>query len=233
MTALAGNSDTSSKKNGNLRSSRRWPPIQQGAVRFRPSNSSSGDAPMSRASMRQKLVCLNVNLLEERRNPSTASPSFLAIDLISDQPGVAAITDPTLLNAWGISLNPNAGAFWISSNHGDLSEVYGGDVNGSAISQPFKVAIPGGSPTGQVFNSTGSTTDFSVTDGTTTKAAVFIFASEAGQITGWNPGAAAPSKTAEGGFTANDGAIYKGLALGQVGGRISSTRPISTTARST
>jgi len=173
---------------------------------------------MSYATLRRWLT---VHRLEDRCHPNSA---FLATNLISDQPGVAPITDPTLVNAWGISLNPNGGAFWVSSNHGDLSELYAGDVHGSALTQPFKVTIPGGSPTGQVFNGTGSATDFSITDGTNTKPAVFIFASEAGQVTGWNPGvgvvpgANGPSKTAEGGFTATDGAIYKGLALGQVNG---------------
>src|SRR5262245_25176322 len=159
--------------------------------------------------------------LEDRCHPNSA---FLATNLISDQPGVAPITDPTLVNAWGISLNPNGGAFWVSANHSDQSELYAGDVHGSPLTQPFKVAVPGGSPTGQVFNGTGNTNDFSVTDGTHTKASVFIFASEAGKITGWNPGvgvvpgATGPSKTAEVGFAATDGAIYKGLAVGQVGG---------------
>lgn len=170
---------------------------------------------MSRPSPRPPL---NILALEDRSNPSTA---YLAINLIADLPGVAAITDPTLVNAWGISLNPNGGAFWVSANHSDLSELYAGDVNGSALTQPFKVAIPGGSPTGQVFN---GTTDFSITDGTNTRPAAFIFASEAGMITGWNPGvgvvagANPPSLTAEVGFAATDGAIYKGLAMGQVNG---------------
>src|SRR5437879_6047188 len=86
---------------------------------------------------------LAVHRLEDRCNPSTA---FLATDLISDQPGVAAVTDPTLVNAWGISLSPTSGGFWVSSNGQDLSQVYGGNVNGSPLTQPFKVAIPGGSP---------------------------------------------------------------------------------------
>ena len=125
-----------------------------------------------------------VERLEDRSNPSTA---YLATDLISDQPGVAAITDPTLVNAWGISLSTTGGAFWVSANGSDSSELYSGNVNGSPITQPFKVAIPGGAPTGQVFNNTGSATDFVVTDGTTSAAAAFIFASENGTITGWNP----------------------------------------------
>jgi uncharacterized protein (TIGR03118 family) len=173
---------------------------------------------MPRPSLRRPLT---VQSLEDRSVP--AATAYLATNLVSDQPGVARFTDPSLVNAWGISLSPNGGGFWISSNAKDLSEVYGGDINNSPITQPFKVAVPGGAPTGQVFNGTGSTTDFSITDGTNTKPAVFIFASEAGQISAWNPGvgvvagANPPSVTAEVGFTATDGAIYKGLALDQMG----------------
>jgi uncharacterized protein (TIGR03118 family) len=170
---------------------------------------------------------LRAELLEDRNTPSNTATAYLATDLVSDQPGVAPVTDPTLVNAWGISLSQTGGAFWVSSNGKDLSELYGGDVTTkgvtSPISQPFKVAIPGGAPTGQVFNNTGSKTDFMVTDGTNSKTAVFIFASEAGEITGWNPGvgivagANPPSKTAEVGFPSSDNAVYKGLALAQVG----------------
>src|SRR6478672_8117549 len=88
---------------------------------------------------------LGVHQLDDRCNPSTA---FLATDLISDQPGVAPIVDPPLVNAWGISLSPNGGTFWVSSNGAGLSELYGGDVNGSPITQPFKVTAPGGALTG-------------------------------------------------------------------------------------
>jgi len=50
-----------------------------------------------RASNRPKRVRLSLERLEDRYNPSSA---FLATDLVSDQPGVAAVTDPTLVNAW-------------------------------------------------------------------------------------------------------------------------------------
>jgi hypothetical protein len=167
----------------------------------------------------------------EVRSLLSASTLFQQINLVSDQPGVALKLDPTLVNAWGISAAPTSGAFWVSSNGRGLSELYLGDVNGSAINQPFKVFIPGGSPTGQVFNinqplmGTGNSTDFSVTDGTNTGASVFIFASKTGAITGWNPGVGTPmptpfgplSTTAEVGFQASDGAIYTGLAADDVG----------------
>ena len=84
-----------------------------------------------------------------------------------------------------------------AAGNGGLSELYIGDVRGSPILQPFKVRTPGGAPTGQVFNinqplmGTGNSTDFTVSDGTHRGAAVFIFASRRGAITGWNPEPAA------------------------------------------
>src|SRR5437868_1700159 len=113
---------------------------------------------------------LRVELLEDRSTPSAAAPTaYLATDLVSDQPGVAPVTDPTLVNAWGIALNPTNGAFWVSANGSDLSEVY---LGGSTITQPFKVDIPGGAPTGQVFN---GSSDFVITDGTNSAPALFLF----------------------------------------------------------
>src|SRR5262245_54418896 len=161
-----------------------------------------------------------------------AAPTrFQQTNLVSDQAGVAQSLDPQLINAWGISAAPAAGAFWVSANGTGLSPLYVGDVNGSAIRQLFKVTIPGGSPTGQVFNinqpimGTGNSTDFSVTDGTNTGASVFIFASTTGAITGWNPmvgqqipfGNGTISGFAQAGFQATDGAVYTGLAAGDVG----------------
>jgi|GEM_PF-534177 len=154
---------------------------------------------------------LNIEAFEERAVPA-ATTVYLATDLVSDQPGVARVTDPTLINAWGISLSPTS-PFWVSSAGGDLSEVYAGDVNGSAIAQPLKVTIPGGSPTGQVFN---GTSDFVVSNGTTSAPAFFIFAGEEGFVTGWNP-TVAPATSAHTAFTATDGSIYKGIALANNG----------------
>jgi uncharacterized protein (TIGR03118 family) len=172
---------------------------------------------------------LALEALEDRSLPSA---NFIQTNLVSDLPGLARLLDPTLHNAWGISLSPNGGAFWVSSQGGGVSELYLGDLNGNPISAPFKVTIPGGSPTGQVFNpnqpimSNGNSTAFSVTDGTNTAASVFIFATRTGAIVGWNPTVGTPMQTPFGplsttsfvGFQAADGAIYDGLAIGDVGG---------------
>jgi len=166
---------------------------------------------------------LRLEALEDRAVPATA---FLATDLVSDQPGVAPITDPTLVNAWGIALNP-AGPVWISANGTGLSEVYGGPVSTGALTQPFKVNTPGGSPTGQVF--AGIAGNFVVSGvnasgNPTSGQSAFIFASESGNVTGWNPAVFAAAPTAPGpstnailGFSATDGAIYKGIALANNG----------------
>ena len=148
------------------------------------------------------------------------STSYIAHDLVSNQPGVAPLTDPTLLNAWGISLGPTGPTIWVSSNKTGVSELYTGDVNGTPlVKNPGlgEVNVPGGDPTGQVFN---STTDFVVHSGAASGPAVFIFATESGIISGWNPTVPppAPSTDAQVGYTAPDGAIYKGIALATNGG---------------
>jgi uncharacterized protein (TIGR03118 family) len=154
---------------------------------------------------------------------------FQQTNLVSDRAGVAQITDPNLVNPWGISESPNGGAFWLSDNGTGISPLYLGDLNGSPINHLFDVSIPGGAPTGQVFNpfqsimSNGNSTDFTVTDGTHSGPAVFIFASETGAITGWHPAAGTPggpfniSVFAQAGYQATDGANYTGLAIGNVG----------------
>jgi uncharacterized protein (TIGR03118 family) len=140
------------------------------------------------------------------------STSYLVHDLVSDQPGVAPITDPHLVNAWGIAVGPQA--MWVSANGKDLSDVYTGDVAGAPLAKSsLEVNIPVGEPTGQVFNNTAS--DFVISDGANSGQAVFIFASESGVVSGWSPEVPppAPSTAAQIGFQASDGAVYKGIAL--------------------
>lgn len=151
---------------------------------------------------------LAVETLESRLVLAT---SYIATDLVSDRPGVAPITDTTLQNAWGVAVGPLT--FWVSSNGGGISDVYTGDVNGLPLEKnPLEVTIPGGEPTGQVFN---DTTDFVVSSGSASEPALFIFASESGSISGWNPEVPPPplSTEAQLGFQATDGAVYKGIAL--------------------
>jgi uncharacterized protein (TIGR03118 family) len=148
---------------------------------------------------------------------ANASPGRLAVtrtDLVSDQPGVAQLTDPHLVNGWGLS-NPPGGPMWVSNNGDDTSTLYIGGAPGVPVSpapsaaNQLVVSIPGGgAPTGQVFN---STTAFPITANGVTASARFIFAGEDGDISGWNP--TVDPTHAVIGPPHSDDAIYKGLAL--------------------
>ena len=147
---------------------------------------------------------------------ASTSSGYLQLNLVADRAGDGLITDPNLVNPWGIALPPTAGFFWVSDNGADVATLYGGDVAGSPFSKAgLVVSIPGGAPTGQVFN---GTTDFKVSAAGKSAPALFIFASENGDITGWNPTVpAAGSKQAEIGASV-PGAVFKGLAMDSSGG---------------
>jgi uncharacterized protein (TIGR03118 family) len=133
-------------------------------------------------------------------------PLVIQTNLVADQDGVAAITDPNLVNPWGMSHGPNT-PLWVSDNGADVSTLYRTMIGSPPVAAvPLVVATPGGAPTGQVFN---DTTGFLV-PGTTTPAS-FIFAGEHGDLSAWT-GSLVPNISAvAAGHTA--GAVYKGLAL--------------------
>ena len=126
---------------------------------------------------------------------------------------MALVTDPKLINPWGIATNPTGGAFWVSDNGTGVTSLYQGDVGGSAfIATAGLPSVTGlGSPTGQVFN---GTTDFVVSSGASSGPAVFLFASEDGSITAWNPSVPipAPSTKAQVVVPAST-AVFKGIAI--------------------
>jgi uncharacterized protein (TIGR03118 family) len=127
--------------------------------------------------------------------------------LWSDQAGVAAGTDANLVNGWGIVASPTS-PWWVSNNGTSTSTLYNG-TTGAKLG--LTVTVPG-APTGIVFN--GSAADFKVSVGSAAPAASrFIFATDDGQIAGWNGQGTAAISAA----TTPD-AIYLGLAIGSTGG---------------
>ncbi|MDL9980992.1 TIGR03118 family protein [Microbacterium candidum] len=132
--------------------------------------------------------------------------TFQQINLVSNQPGVAALTDPALVNGWGLSHGPNT-PVWVSDNGSDQTTLYTAGTGGNSVTKVRSVAIPGGAPTGQVFN---TTLGFDVPGTTTPTPARFIFAGEDGFISAWAGGAAA---TQVGGQMPDS--VFKGLALVQ------------------
>jgi uncharacterized protein (TIGR03118 family) len=124
--------------------------------------------------------------------------------LWSSVPGLAAGTDPNLVNGWGIS-HSGTSPWWVSNEGTDTSTLYNG-ATGSKV--PLTVSVEGG-PTGQVFN---GTSDFKVDAGTGLLPARFIFATEDGEIYGWNGVGTTAIEAAD-----TEDAIYLGLANGAVG----------------
>jgi uncharacterized protein (TIGR03118 family) len=134
----------------------------------------------------------------------------------SDIPGVAQHTDPNLVNPWGMAVG-SSGTIWVSDNGTGVSTLYNQD--GTAV--PLVVEIPtakqnrdGGNPTGIVFN---DTTFFQVTKNGTSAPAIFIFVSEDGSISGWNPtldGTHAIIAVDNGTNRGVNHAIYKSVTLG-------------------
>src|SRR5207302_1853605 len=79
---------------------------------------------------------------------------FRQTNLVSDIPGRAQLTDPNLVNPWGLAAGP-ATPLWVADNGTGVATLYAGAVNGSPVTQvPLVVSVPAGAPTGQVFNPT-------------------------------------------------------------------------------
>ena len=102
-----------------------------------------------------------------------AHASYVQTDLVSDIPGFATITDPLLINPWGMSFSPSS-PFWTSNQGTNTATLYtlaGGTLSKvTAVNAQGFVGIPttaGGpqGPTGQVNNT--NTASFQITPGTT------------------------------------------------------------------
>jgi uncharacterized protein (TIGR03118 family) len=107
----------------------------------------------------------------------------LTVNRSAVAPGAPNV-DPNLVNAWGLARS--SGSFWwVADNGTGLSTLY----NGTGAPQGLVVTIPGpnsssapSTPTGTVFNFVGDR--FAVAPG---KPAIFVFVTEDGTISGWNP----------------------------------------------
>lgn len=138
-------------------------------------------------------------------------------NLVSDVPGLAALTDPNLVNPWGIAHSGTAGPWWVNDNGTGVSELFDGAGHPFPIGHPLVVTVPTPSgtgtsaPTGIVFN---GTTGFELTPG---NRAIFIFVTEDGTISGWNPALNPANETLATLIKVDNSAtaVYKGATLGQ------------------
>jgi len=141
--------------------------------------------------------------------PRTAAGQFSVSNLVTDDPTVhaAQITDPGLVNAWGMSYAPTS-PFWVSSNGTGEAQLYAvNPATQATTKQGLTVSIPGdGTVTGQVFNSNA---------GSAFGGDLFMFVSEDGTISGWRSSLGTTAETLVPGSSAN---VYKGAAFGTIGG---------------
>jgi uncharacterized protein (TIGR03118 family) len=130
----------------------------------------------------------------------------LTADVSATSPN-QVLTDANLVNAWGLTRSSTS-PWWVADNGTGVSTLY----NGIGAPQPLVVTIPlppgasgNAAPTGTVFNYTST---FNVADG---KKAIFLFATEDGTISGWNPAADPTHAIIK--VKLPKTAIYKGLAI--------------------
>jgi uncharacterized protein (TIGR03118 family) len=142
---------------------------------------------------------------------------YTQTNLVSNSTGNAPVTDPQLINPWGISRGSGS-PWWISDQRTGLSTLYdGAGVKQSLIvtippADPTNKNTPTGTPTGTIFN--GSQTDFLLAPG---KPALFLFSTNDGTIAGWNPAVAATLAVIVAKTT--DGSSYTGLTSAFINGK--------------
>ena len=165
------------------------------------------------------LVVLGLSLLTA--NTASSAP-YVQTDLVSDIPGLATITEPTLVNPWGIS-HTNTSPFWISDQGTNFTNLWSviGQTNVTKVTAvnpptgniaiPTSGAGPAQGPTGQVANQNPSPSSFpvSVASGGNGGSAHFIFANLNGTISAWDTGPTAFIQVT------TPGANYSGLAINQ------------------
>ena len=124
-------------------------------------------------------------------------------NIVADEPGKAAATDPHLKNAWGLAFNP-AGPAWVSATENGSSQVY--DDAGNRLLEVVMPPKSGGAepapPTGQVFNRSASSAFM---------GDLFIFVTEDGTVTGWQPSNDGMAVTRADNSASE--AIYKGVTI--------------------
>jgi uncharacterized protein (TIGR03118 family) len=138
------------------------------------------------------------------------SGGFGLVNLASDVPGSARVTDPALVNPWGIAFSPT-GPFWFAENGSGVSDILDGR------GEPFSliVTVPsaarsGSAPTGTVFNGGAG---FVISENGVSAPSRFLFVSKDGTISGWTT-VVDPTRALLAVDNSSSGAVYTGLALG-------------------
>jgi uncharacterized protein (TIGR03118 family) len=162
-----------------------------------------------------KTILTTVTVIGASFVGASRSEAYVQINLVSDIPGLAPVTDPGLVNPWGVSfippsLFPGGTPFWVSNQGSNTSTLYAATSPTSVSKAPLTVSIPPkarvNGPTGQVSNTNAKS--FILKD---KSSALFIFANLNGRIYAWNGGLGTTASVE----VTTPGAVYTGLAINQ------------------
>lgn len=129
------------------------------------------------------LTVAGTSLLPSATAEAATARGFSVVNLVSDKPGLARLTDRLVKNPWGIALGPDT-PLWVANNGTATATIYAGANGRDPISKvPLDVALPP-APTGQVFNPTHH---FVVRGGGTSAPARFMFDTLSSRIAAWSP----------------------------------------------
>jgi uncharacterized protein (TIGR03118 family) len=148
-------------------------------------------------------------VLEHLEDRCLLAGGFAQVNLASDVPRLASVTDPNLVNPWGIAFSPT-GPFWSADNGSGVSDL----LDGRGQPVPLVVTVPsagraGGTPTGTVFNGGPG---FAISENGVSAPSRFLFATEDGTISGWTT-VVDPTRALVAVDNSASGAVYTGLAL--------------------
>jgi uncharacterized protein (TIGR03118 family) len=153
-------------------------------------------------------------VVEELEGRVLLATTFTQTNLVSDVPGMARITDPNLVNPWGIALGTNSG-LWVADNGAGKATTYDGTGQAIPSGSPLVVTIPapGGGTTKPTGVATNATAGFVISSGAAAGPSTELFATEEGTIAGWNS-SVDPTHAVIAVDRSASGAVYKGLAMG-------------------
>jgi uncharacterized protein (TIGR03118 family) len=161
------------------------------------------------------------DLRSRHMHGAAQSVTFTQTNLVSDGSIPAAVTDPNLINPWGVSFSPTS-PIWVSDDGTGVATLYNGAGVPQAAAGNFAITIatpPGdmnpATPTGQVFNLAAA--GFVVSQNGVSAPATFLFATRDGTISGWNP-TVNPKSSVIAVDNSASGNVYTGLAYATING---------------
>src|SRR6185437_10243428 len=179
--------------------------------------SAQGDSPMNSFHKAQYAVAsavvglaLAIAIFGQVAKAQTVQ-HYKQTNLTSNQASLAPIVDGGLVNSWGLARSSTS-PWWVSDNGTGLSTLYNatGEKQGLVVTIPSgDTQPPTGTPTGAVFN--GDSSAFLLAPG---KAAVFLFVTEDGTISGWNPGVSLSKAVIV--VNHKSASVYKGVTIATV-----------------